>query len=253
MASGIFFQFDASHHAVLNLLVLGTLVLPLARVPLLKLQEQRATTVLQSCVCHLAHLSRDLYSKGSSARIATLGSPPGSRFQNGSRWTLCGAKKWSCEIVGDHQWSECNPVLCCVWEALFSWLLIWHFMASGICFEFDASHHVAADLLVLGAIATTVLQSCAYHLAHLSRDLYSKGSSARIATLGSPPGSRFQNGSRWTLCGAKKWSCEVVGSHQFSQAIQVLHLGRSGFSDCCFDISRPVACFSSSTPAAMQW
>ena len=31
------------------------------------------------------------------------------------------------------------------------WLLIWHFMASGMFFKFGTSHHVAADLLVLGA------------------------------------------------------------------------------------------------------
>ena len=47
MASGIFFQFDASHHAVVTLLGLGTtLVLPLVRVPLLKLLGQGAKIVL---------------------------------------------------------------------------------------------------------------------------------------------------------------------------------------------------------------
>jgi len=44
IASGMLFDFDASHHAVVNLLVLGTiLVLPLARVPLVKLEKQGAT------------------------------------------------------------------------------------------------------------------------------------------------------------------------------------------------------------------
>ena len=67
-------QFKASHHVVVVLPVLGaTLVLPVERVRVLKLQEQGATTVLQSCACHLAHLSPDLYSKGSSARIICLG------------------------------------------------------------------------------------------------------------------------------------------------------------------------------------
>ena len=43
MASGIFFQFHASHHAGVNLLGLGTiLVLPMARVYLLMLQKQGA-------------------------------------------------------------------------------------------------------------------------------------------------------------------------------------------------------------------
>ena len=74
MASGTFFQFDASHYAVVNLLVLGTvLVLPCARVPLLKLHSQGATTVLPNCACNLAFLGKDLYSKGNCARIVTLG------------------------------------------------------------------------------------------------------------------------------------------------------------------------------------
>ena len=74
MASGTPAQFDASHHAVINLLGLGTIiVLPLARVPLLKLHWQGATTVFPNCACHLAQMSLDLYSKGGCARITTLG------------------------------------------------------------------------------------------------------------------------------------------------------------------------------------
>ena len=38
------------------------------------------------------------------------------------------------------------------------WLLMWHFMANGICFKCDASHHAVVNLLVLGAIL--VLPSC---------------------------------------------------------------------------------------------
>ena len=74
MASGTFVKFHTSHQTVVNLLVLGaTLVLPMARVHLLKLQKQSATIVLPSCACHLAHLSPDLYSKGGCARIVCLG------------------------------------------------------------------------------------------------------------------------------------------------------------------------------------
>ena len=74
MASGMVFEFDASHHALVNLLGLGTiLVLPFPRVPLLKLQEQGATTVFASCECYFAHWRTDLYSKGGCARITTLG------------------------------------------------------------------------------------------------------------------------------------------------------------------------------------
>ena len=59
MFSGIFFELD-----VLNVLVLGAiLVLPLARVPLLKSYKRGATTLLTICVCHLAHLRPDLYRK----------------------------------------------------------------------------------------------------------------------------------------------------------------------------------------------
>ena len=66
MNSGASVNFDASHHAVVNLLGLGAiLVLPHARVPLLKLYCQRATSVLPSCVCYLANLGPHLYSKGS--------------------------------------------------------------------------------------------------------------------------------------------------------------------------------------------
>ena len=82
MATGIFFEFVALPATILvALLVLGaTLVLPLARVPLLKSYWQSATTVLPSCACHLAHFqTKDLYSKGGCARIATLGQPPASR------------------------------------------------------------------------------------------------------------------------------------------------------------------------------
>ena len=65
----MFFQFKANHHAVINLLGLPTmLVLPLARVPLLKLSKQGAQIVLPNCACHsaqighLAQIGPDLYS-----------------------------------------------------------------------------------------------------------------------------------------------------------------------------------------------
>ena len=68
MASGMFFQYDASSHAVVNLLVLrAALVLPLAIVPLFQLQKQSATTVLPRA-WNSAHLRPDLYSKGGCAR-----------------------------------------------------------------------------------------------------------------------------------------------------------------------------------------
>ena len=64
MTSAIVLEFNASHYAVLVLLGLGAiLVLPLARMPLLKLYSQHGTSVLPSCVCYLAHLGPHLYSK----------------------------------------------------------------------------------------------------------------------------------------------------------------------------------------------
>ena len=92
MANGMFLEFDTRHHAVVNLLGLGTiLVLPIERVRLLRLQKQGAITVspsracylahfrleisaakaavLPSCACNLAHLGPDLHSKCRCPRI----------------------------------------------------------------------------------------------------------------------------------------------------------------------------------------
>ena len=63
MASGMFLEFDASHHAVVNLLGLGTiLVLPIEWVRLLRLLSFQAVLVI-------SHLSPGLCSKGSCLRI----------------------------------------------------------------------------------------------------------------------------------------------------------------------------------------
>ena len=66
MATGTSVKFDAaSHHAVVVLLGLGAiLVLPLARMPLLKLYCQRVASVLPSCVCYLVHLGPHLRNFG---------------------------------------------------------------------------------------------------------------------------------------------------------------------------------------------
>ena len=54
MASGMLLELDASHHAVVNLLGLGTvLVLPIARVRLLRLQKQSASSIFPSRTCYL--------------------------------------------------------------------------------------------------------------------------------------------------------------------------------------------------------
>ena len=69
MATGTSVKFELGLGAIL--------VLPLARMPLLKLYWQRATSVLPSGVCYLAHLGPDLYKKGSCLRITTLAQLPG--------------------------------------------------------------------------------------------------------------------------------------------------------------------------------
>ena len=69
MVSGMFLEFDTSHHAVVNLLGFGTiLVLPIEWVRLLRLRKQGATIVFPSCTCYLAHLTPSLCSKGSCPR-----------------------------------------------------------------------------------------------------------------------------------------------------------------------------------------
>ena len=101
------------------------------------------------------------------------------------------AKTWSCEVVGCHQISECNHILCCVWEAPLFWLLIQHLMASGTFFEFAVVNLLGLrTILVLPLtrflllklywqVATTVLPSRACHFAQLDPDLYSKCSCPR--------------------------------------------------------------------------
>ena len=115
MASSTLFQFDVRHHAVVNLLVLGaTLVLPLVRVSWLKLRKQRAKIVLPNCACHLAQMSLGLYSKGSCARITTLGQLVSScyRLKLLLNRDCAVPKEWSCEVVGNQQFSQVDTGLC---------------------------------------------------------------------------------------------------------------------------------------------
>ena len=79
--------------------------------PLIKLHKQGAATVLPSCPCYFTHLGPDLYGRRSCARITTLGLPA-SKVSNGSRWTSCSAKKSRCEVVGGHEFSQGDSVLC---------------------------------------------------------------------------------------------------------------------------------------------
>ena len=105
----MFFEFHTRNHAVVNLPGLVTiLVLPFARVPLLKLCWQGATTVLPSCACH-GEMSPDLYGKCSCPRtiyITTLGQLPAIIVSNGPNQGLCSSKNWSCEVVGSLEFSQ---------------------------------------------------------------------------------------------------------------------------------------------------
>ena len=197
MNSGTTAKLDASHHAVVVLLRLGAiLVLPLARMPLLKLHWQRATSVLPSCVCYLAHLGPHLYSKGSCVRITILAQLPSRDHAV--------QKRWSCEVVGSDQFSQGDPGLC--WGLFgFNWYC-WFGISWPLAHlsSIDASHHAVVVLLGLGAIlvfplarmpllksycqrATSVLPSVWPIWAHIST---AKGSCVRITTLGQPPASR---------------------------------------------------------------
>ena len=108
----------------------------------------------------------------------------------------------------------------------------WHFMASGMCFKFDTSHHAVMVFLVLEVTVVfiiarvpllklqwqgsrIVLRDCSGHLVHLSLGVYSNSVCARIATFWQLPAIRAQNGLSGDFA-AQKRSCKVVGSLQFS-------------------------------------
>ena len=121
---------------------------------------------------------------------------------------------------------------------VLTWLLIWHVMADGILVKFDASHHAVIVLLLwkshpglanrTGATFEVVLawcQECSFKLCwsfgtfehtilqcrRLRKNYYFQA--ATNVSKGPKPNSR--------LCSQKMWSCEVVGTNQFSKAIQL--------------------------------
>ena len=85
MATGMLFQFDASHHAVVNLLGLGTiLVLPMARVRLLILQEEGAPLSFQALLAVSSIGAQISKAKAAVQELyTTLGLLPASGVQNG--------------------------------------------------------------------------------------------------------------------------------------------------------------------------
>ena len=147
----------------------------------------------------------------SSANVAVQESQLWDCYQSAFLWSV----EWSwIEIV------QCTKVKLrsCRWLPVFPsgfsfvlgkillfWLLIWHFMASGIFFQFDARNHT---VLVLPALpiarvhlfrlywqdVITVLPRCACHFVQMGPDLFSKCGCARITTLGLLPVSILWNG-----------------------------------------------------------
>ena len=158
LAKWILLKLDASHHALVVLLVLdATLVLLIARRPLSKLQWQGAktTSLAGSVIWPIAQMSTPM------AAAQDLE----SRVLNCS--SLCSARKWSCEVVGSQQFAIGDPGLLWGNSAFFpgpsSFLsckgssdflnlwLTWHLLAKWILLKLDASHHALVVLLVLDA------------------------------------------------------------------------------------------------------
>ena len=112
MNSATSVKFDAGHRAVVVLLGLGAiLVLALARMPLLKLYWQRATSVVSSCVCYLAQICANISTaKGSWVRITTWDSHQLAGYKMVLSRDHVVQKRWSCEVVGSDQLSQGDPV-----------------------------------------------------------------------------------------------------------------------------------------------
>ena len=72
MANGIFFQWDAGHHAVVVLLFFGAaLVSPIGLVRVLKLYWHGATIVLPRCACYLA-IEAQIFTANTAAQESQL-------------------------------------------------------------------------------------------------------------------------------------------------------------------------------------
>ena len=182
IASGMLFEFDASHHAVVNLLVLGTiLVLSIARTRLLKLHSKVSQFFFQAV----------LVIWQTRAQISTA--KAASRVQ---KW-------WSWEVVGMHQFSEGDPGLCCFsdWVTDKIWDMVkghseikWATVEVGLA----RCHYCSSKLYVsFGAKEPRSLPALQNH---------------NFGTATSWQGSKW---FKYKMCSAKKWSCEVVGRDQW--------------------------------------
>ena len=109
MTSGICFKFDISHHTVIVLLVLGAtiVVLLIAQVPLLQVLWQGSKLVLRCCSGHLVPtvFAQELQFWDSYQL-------PWCKMVVNRDCAVQSPKKWSCEVVGSHQFSQGDPGLC---------------------------------------------------------------------------------------------------------------------------------------------
>ena len=109
MTSGICFKFDISHHTTIVLLVLGAtiVVLLIAQVPLLQVLWQGSKLVLRCCSGHLVPtvFAQELQFWDSYQL-------PWCKMVVNRDCAVQSPKKWSCEVVGSHQFFQGDPGLC---------------------------------------------------------------------------------------------------------------------------------------------
>ena len=189
MASAIVLEFHASHLAVVVLLGLGAiLVLPLARMPLLKLYWQHGTSVLPSCVVIwpiCTGMVPDLlfwavlvlwpiwdHRSIQQRQLCKHQFFLASHQLAGSKMVLSRdhvvQKRWSCEVVGSHH---------CLFDISRPVVYLPSSMPANIPL-----------LKVVLATGTSVFPSCACHLSRLGPHLYSKCGCTRLTTLAQLPG-----------------------------------------------------------------
>ena len=105
-------------------------------------------------------MSANLYSKGSSARIRTVGQIASHQSQLRDSYKPAGSEMIPNRYCAVQKsvaakffiaTSFRKAIQVCVGEALLFWLLIWHFMNSGTSVKFDASHGALVSFACLGS------------------------------------------------------------------------------------------------------
>ena len=94
MASGTFVKFEASHHAAVGLLGLNTiLVLPLARVPLLKLKSKVPELFFQAVLVIWPIWAQITKTQAAAQELQLWDSHQLAESKNGATERRCSAKK----------------------------------------------------------------------------------------------------------------------------------------------------------------